>query len=87
KTISLEDFTYLTLFAATQGKAKAIAINKALIHMSYLDFFRDAFGDRPLSIEEKRELFYKTYAATINWLLEDREDTRNLLTGAAAFVA
>ncbi|MGL5059098.1 MAG: hypothetical protein ACRC62_03870 [Microcoleus sp.] len=85
KTISLEDFSYLTLFAATQGKAKAIAISKALIHMSYVDFFRDAFGDRPLSIEEKRALFYKTFAATINWLAEDREDARNLLTGNAAW--
>jgi hypothetical protein len=74
KTISLEDFSYLTLFAATQGKDKAIAINKALIHMSYVDFFRDAFGDRPLSIDEKRAQFYKVYAATIDWLAEDKEE-------------
>lgn len=39
KTISLEDFSYLTLFAATQGKERAIAISKALIHTSYVDFF------------------------------------------------
>jgi hypothetical protein len=79
KTISLEDFSYLTLFAATQGKSKAIAISKALIHWSYVDFFRAAFEDPPLSIEKKRAQFYRVYAANIDFLAEDREDARALI--------
>ncbi|MGK7903414.1 MAG: hypothetical protein AB4352_18815 [Hormoscilla sp.] len=72
KTISLRDFSFLIIYAAAKGKSQAIALNQALVEMSLLDFFRSAFGDRPLTFSEKRELFYRSYAETIDWLAEDR---------------
>jgi hypothetical protein len=74
KTISLDDFALLILYGATQGKKEAISLQLALTKLSLNDFFRDAFGDRPLTIEEKRALFYQDYAKTINWLNEDQID-------------
>lgn len=74
KTISLDDFNKLILYAVTQKKDKAIALMLSLSKMTLLDFFRDAFNERPLTIEEKRELFYKEYAKTIDWLQEDKDD-------------
>jgi hypothetical protein len=35
-----------------------------------------AFGQEQLTLEEKRNRFYKAYAATIDWLLEDRQELR-----------
>lgn len=55
---------------------QAIALQLAFTKMSINDFFRDAFGDDPLTIEQKRAELYRSYAATINWLEEDREDVR-----------
>ncbi|MEM8643116.1 MAG: hypothetical protein AAGG51_30515 [Cyanobacteria bacterium P01_G01_bin.54] len=46
-----------------------------------IDFFREAFGETPLSLEEKRQLFYETYAASISpeqWREMDRQDILNL---------
>ena len=73
-TISLDDFALLILYAATQAKSEAVALQIAITKMSLNDFFRDAFGRRPLTIEEKRQLFYRNYAATLDWLEEDRAD-------------
>lgn len=45
--------------------------------LSLNDFFLDAFGEPPLTIEEKRRLFYETYAAAISpqqWREMDKED-------------
>ncbi|MEG5251302.1 hypothetical protein QUB67_34795 [Microcoleus sp. ARI1-A1] len=45
------------------------------------DFFVDAFGEMPLTIDEKRRLFYEAYAATISpedWRQMDREDILRL---------
>jgi len=67
KLISLEDFSRLILYAASKGKKEAIALNIALIKMSLTDFFRDAFGARSLTIEEKRAAFYKTYVESLSW--------------------
>ena len=69
-----------------QGKKKAaIALQKSFTQLALNDFFRDAFGQVPLTIEEKRILFYKTYAASISpadWRKMDREDIIRLaLTG------
>jgi hypothetical protein len=39
------------------------------------------FGERPLSIDEKRKLFYETYAASISpqqWMEMDREEILRL---------
>jgi hypothetical protein len=77
KLISLEDFNTLILYATFKGKKEAIALNKALVATSLQDFFRAAFGERPLTIEEKRRIFYKEFAASLSredWLQMDRED-------------
>jgi len=81
KTISLDDFNLLILYAASKGKKAALALQLSLTKLALNDFFRDAFGDRPLSIDEKRQLFYETYAATIspeNWREMDRAEIINL---------
>lgn len=77
KLISLKDFNRIILFAASKGKTEAIALADALLNMSMTDFFRDQFGDRPLTIEEKRQNFYKAYADSLSredWLEMDRID-------------
>jgi hypothetical protein len=78
-TMSLQDFTILIFYAASQKKKAAIALQLALTEMSLGDFFRDAFGERPLTMDEKRQNFYLTYGRTINWLQEDRVDVDRLL--------
>lgn len=84
-TLSLDDFNTLILYAASKGKKAALALQKALTTVALNDFFRDAFDEPPLSIEEKRRLFYEAYAATISpedWRNMDRQDILNLaLTG------
>lgn len=77
-TISLKDFGVLVIYAVQQSKPQALALNLAFLEMSLNDFFRDAFGEKPLTMEEKRALFYKSYAATINWLQEDLADVESL---------
>lgn len=77
QTISLRDFNRLISYAVFDGKKAALALQLALTEVALNDFFRDAFGEPPLSIDEKRRLFYETYAATISpeeWKQMDRED-------------
>jgi hypothetical protein len=77
KTISLDDFVLLIPYAAKQGKKAAWALQRALVRMSLMDFCRDAFGERPLSIAEKRDQFYQAYAKSISpeeWRTMDREE-------------
>lgn len=81
ETISLKDFVYVIAYASSKGKKAAIALQSALVEMSLNDFFRDAFGERPLSVSEKRRLFYEAYAATISpeeWRRMDREEILKL---------
>ncbi len=81
QTIGLHDFNRLILYAASRGKKAALALQLSLTQVALNDFFRDAFGEPPLSIEEKRRLFYETYAATISpedWREMDREDILRL---------
>ena len=59
-TISLDDFSRLIVYATAQGKKAALALQLSLTKLALNDFFRDALGDQPLSIEEKRRLFYET---------------------------
>lgn len=76
-TISLRDFNTLIHFAAGKDKPQAIALQSALTDMALTDFFRDAFGMRALSIEEKRDRLYQAFAATLtaaDWQAWDRED-------------
>ncbi len=80
-TISLDDFNRLIVYAVSKGKKAALALQLSLTRVALNDFFRDAFGEPPLSIEEKRKLFYETYAATIspeNWRQMDRQDILRL---------
>ena len=81
QTISLRDFNRLIAYAVFDGKKAALALQLALTEVALNDFFRDAFGDRPLSIDEKRQLFYEAYAATISpedWRQMDREEILKL---------
>ena len=77
RTISLDDFNLVILYAASKGKKPALALQLSLTNLALNDFFRDAFGEPPLTIDEKRRLFYQSYAATIspdNWRAMDKED-------------
>jgi len=76
ETISLKDFRQLIRLAAKRGKPQAEALLDALLDVGIEDWFRLAFGQEQLTLEEKRDKFYKAYAATINWLAEDRQDIR-----------
>jgi hypothetical protein len=77
QTISLRDFNRLISYAVFDGKKAALALQLALTEVALNDFFVNAFGDPPLSVEEKRRLFYEAYAAAISpeeWRQMDRED-------------
>ena len=65
-TISLDDFNTCIIYGTKKDKPSALALNKAFTRLSLMDFFRDAFGEPPLSIEEKRRLFYEAYATSIS---------------------
>jgi 2-polyprenyl-6-methoxyphenol hydroxylase-like FAD-dependent oxidoreductase len=80
-TISLDDFNRLIVYAVSKGKRAALALQLSLTRVALNDFFRDAFGEPPLSIEEKRRIFYEAYAATISpedWRRMDRKDILKL---------
>ncbi len=77
KCISLDDLNTLLMYALGDRKPQAIALQRALTKMALTDFFRDAFGMRALSIDEKRAQLYEAFAATLtaaDWLAWDRED-------------
>ena len=81
RTIGLRDFNRLIAYAVADGKKAALALQLALTEVALNDFFVDAFGERPLTIDEKRRLFYEAYAAAIspeNWREMDREDILRL---------
>lgn len=80
-TVSLEDFNRLIVYAVSKGKKAALALQLSLTQLALNDFFRDAFGEPPLSIEQKRRLFYEAYAAAISpeqWRQMDRLDILRL---------
>lgn len=80
-TLSLDDFNRLIVYATSKGKQAALALQLSLTKMALMDFFRDAFGEPPLSIDQKRRLFYETYAATISpedWRRMDKQDILRL---------
>ena len=81
ETIGLRDFNRLISSAVFDGQKAALALQLALTEVALNDFFRDAFGEPPLSIDEKREQFYEAYARTISpeeWRKMDREDILKL---------
>lgn len=73
-TISLQDFRQLIKLAAKRGKPEAEAFLDALIDIGLEDWFRLSFGEDQLSLQEKRSMFYKVYAQSLNWHEEDQED-------------
>ena len=77
-TISLDDFCVLITYAVQQQKLQAIALNVAFLKIPVTDFFRDAFGEGQLTMEEKRRMFYEAFTKTINWLRDDRYDVESL---------
>lgn len=81
QTISLDDFNRLIVYAVMDQRPAALALQLSLTKLSLNDFFLDAFGEPPLTIGEKRRLFYETYASTISpqqWLEMDREEILRL---------
>jgi hypothetical protein len=77
KTVGLRDFNRLISYAVFDGKRAALALQLALTDLALNDFFRAAFGEAPLTIEDKRQLFYQSYAAAISpekWREMDRAD-------------
>jgi hypothetical protein len=81
ETVSLRDFNRLIVYTVSRRKKAALALQLSLTEVSLVDFFRDAFGEPPLSIEQKRQLFYETYAATISpedWRRMDKQDILRL---------
>jgi hypothetical protein len=77
QTISLRDFNRLISYAVFDKKKAALALQLALTELSLTDFFRDSFGEPPLSIDDKRRAFYEAYAQTISpedWRRMDVED-------------
>lgn len=81
ETISLRDFNRLISYAVFDGKKAALALQLALTEVALNDFFRDAFNEAALTIDEKRRLFYEAYARTISpedWKQMDREDILRL---------
>lgn len=81
ETVSLRDFNRLIVYTVSRHKKAALALQLSLTEVSLVDFFRDAFGEPPLSIDQKRQLFYETYAATISpddWRRMDKQDILKL---------
>lgn len=81
KTISLDDFNRLIVYAVGDNKREALALQLSFSKLALNDFFRDAFGQVPLTIDEKRTLFYKSYAESItpaDWRNMDRREIINL---------
>jgi len=61
QTISLDDLTHLIIYAAGKGKPKAIALNKAIVGTTLYSYFRQSFGDKELTTEEKQAVFAGYY--------------------------
>ena len=74
KTISIADFQILKIYAVQKGKQEAIKLLSFNALNSDLDIAADLFQEKRLSYEEKRAIWYKELAATINWLEDDRHE-------------
>lgn len=74
KTLSLQDFRKLIIFAASKGKPKAAALLDAIVDIALEDWLRLSFGESTLDLVERRQAFYSSYVHSIDWQQEDRLD-------------
>lgn len=78
-TISLEDFRVFVAFAAFHlSKKPAQAIATAMIGVAIETIAKKAFGEAGLSLAEIRSMICDSYAKTVNWQAEDREDVETI---------
>lgn len=73
-TISLSDWQRLKIYAAQQGKMKAVALLAYQSLSSDADLFTDAFALPRWTVEQKRAMYCAELAKDINWLEEDRRE-------------
>jgi hypothetical protein len=78
ETLSLKDFRIFIRYADRQGNNLATAILDAIVDVGLEDWFRLSHGIKELTLEEKRDRFYKSYAETINWLEQDKTEVKYL---------
>lgn len=74
KTLSLADWQRLKVYAAQDGKQKAIALLTFQGYSSDADLFADAFKVARSTDSEKWELYYKEFAASLDWKEEDNDE-------------
>ena len=75
-TISLSDWQRLKIYAAQQGKMKAVALLAYQSLSSDADLFTDAFALPRWTVEQKRAMYCAELSKNINWLEEDRQEWR-----------
>jgi hypothetical protein len=79
ETLSLDDFRAFVRFSAFDlGKKPAMAIADAFMGVAVETIAKQAFGEEALTLAEIRAIICKEYAKTVNWLVEDRDDAREI---------
>ncbi len=77
KTLSIEDARRFIEFAAFDlGKKPALAIARAMMGIAIDSIARQAFGEEALTLDEIRAYICSEFAKTLDWLEEDRDDSR-----------
>lgn len=79
QTISLDDFNYLIVYAAGQGKKNAMALVSALARTTLQNLFLIAFENRVMTVQETTKYFSDDFIKNIDWLSEDRDDAEEIL--------
>lgn len=79
KTLSQDDFlTFIKVSAFDLNKKPAQALAKALMGVALESLMRAAFNEESLSLTEIRSMICRSYAKTLDWLEEDRNDTAEI---------
>jgi hypothetical protein len=79
ETLSLDDFKRFAEFSAFDlEKPPAKAIARAFFGVTIETIAKQAFGEEALTLADIRAIVCKEYAKTINWLVEDRDDAREI---------
>ena len=79
QSISLDDFNYLVVYAAGQGKKNAMALVSALARTTLQNLFLIAFDNRVMTVQETTKYFSDDFIKNIDWLGEDRDDSEAIL--------